>query len=64
MTKLMVKRRKMVLSLTPQPMHNQFKRPSVGSVSELHYIYTLRPKFNTFRIPRKCYFPANFAVWQ
>ena len=23
---------------------------------------TLRPKFNTFRIPRKCYFRANFAV--
>ena len=23
-----------------------------------------RSKFNTFRIPRKCSFPANFAVWQ
>ena len=22
----------------------------------------MRAKFNTFRIPRKCYFPANFAV--
>ena len=27
------------LSLTPQAMYNQFKRPSAGSVRELYYIY-------------------------
>ena len=27
--------RKTALSLTPQAMHNQFKRPSAGSVREL-----------------------------
>ena len=26
------------LSLTPQAMYNQFKRPSAGSVRELYYI--------------------------
>ena len=31
--------RKTVLSMTPQAMYNQFKRPSVGSVRELYYIY-------------------------
>ena len=30
---------KKVLSLTPQAMYNQFKRPSAGSVRELYYIY-------------------------
>ena len=33
------KLRKTALSLTPQAMYNQFKRPSAGSVSELYYIY-------------------------
>ena len=36
---LMAKLQKMALSLTPQAMYNQFKRPSTGSVSELYYIY-------------------------
>ena len=31
--------RKTVLSMTPQAMYNQFKRPSVGSVREFYYIY-------------------------
>ena len=31
--------RKTVLSMTPQAMYNQFKRPSAGSVRELYYIY-------------------------
>ena len=31
--------RKTALSLTPQAMYNQFKRPSVGIVRELYYIY-------------------------
>ena len=31
--------RKAALSLTPQAMYNQFKRPSAGSVRELYYIY-------------------------
>ena len=31
--------RKTVLSITPQTMYNQFKRPSVASVRELYYIY-------------------------
>ena len=35
----MAKRQKMALSLTPQAMYNQFKKPSAGSVSELYYIY-------------------------
>ena len=25
--------------MTPQKMHNQFKRPSAGSVGEYYYIY-------------------------
>ena len=29
----------MALSLTPQAMYNQFKRPSAGSGRELYYIY-------------------------
>ena len=33
------KLRKTALSLTPQAMYNQFKRPSVVSVRELYYIY-------------------------
>ena len=37
--KLMAKRQKTTLCLTPQAMYNQFKRPSAGSVSELYYIY-------------------------
>ena len=37
--KKMAKRKKMALSLTPQAMHNQFKRPSAGTVRELYYIY-------------------------
>ena len=37
--KLWPKLRKTALSLTPQAMYNQFKRPSAGSVSELYYIY-------------------------
>ena len=37
--KLMAKRQKTALCLTPQAMYNQFKRPSTGSVSELYYIY-------------------------
>ena len=37
--KLMAKRQKTALLLTPQAMYNQFKRPSAGSVSELYYIY-------------------------
>ena len=37
--KLMAKRQKRALCLTPQAMYNQFKRPSAGSVSELYYIY-------------------------
>ena len=36
--KLWPKLRKTALSLTPQAMYNQFKRPSAGSVSELYYI--------------------------
>ena len=36
--KLMAKRQKTPLCLTPQAMYNQFKRPSAGSVSELYYI--------------------------
>ena len=36
--KLMAKRQKTALCLTPQAMYNQFKRPSAGSVSELYYI--------------------------
>ena len=71
--------------LTPQAMHNQFKRPSAGSVRELYYIYRKilsnesRDYYQSgwlpsaqssmwflfssyFTIPRKCYFPANFAV--
>ena len=39
MTKLMAKRQKTALSLTPQAMHNQFKRPSEGIVRELYYVY-------------------------
>ena len=35
----MAKRQKTSLSLTPQAMYNQFKRPSAGSVRELYYIY-------------------------
>ena len=35
----MAKRRKTALYLTPQAMYNQFKSPSIGSVSELYYIY-------------------------
>ena len=31
--------RKTALSLTPQAMHKQFKRPSAVSVRELYYIY-------------------------
>ena len=31
--------RKTTLSLTPQAMNKQFKRPSAGSVRELYYIY-------------------------
>ena len=31
--------RKTALSLTPQAMYNQLKRPSTGSVRELYYIY-------------------------
>ena len=34
--------RKTALSLTPQAMCNQFKRPSTASVSELYYIYIKR----------------------
>ena len=35
--------RKTVLSLTPQAMYNQFKRPSsAGSVRELYYIERLK----------------------
>ena len=37
--KLRPKLRKTALSLTPQEMYNQFKRPSAGSVSELYYIH-------------------------
>ena len=37
--KLWPKLRKTALSLTPQAMYNQFKRPSAGSVSELYYTY-------------------------
>ena len=37
--RLMAKRQKTELSLTPQAMYNQFKKPSAGSVSELYYIY-------------------------
>ena len=37
--KLMAKRQKTALCLTPQAMYNQFKRPSAGIVSELYYIY-------------------------
>ena len=37
--KIMAKIAKTALSLTPQAMYNQFKRPSAGSVSELYYIY-------------------------
>ena len=36
MTKLMAKWQKTALSLTPQAMHNQFKRPYAWSVSELY----------------------------
>ena len=36
--KLMAKRQKTALCLTPQAMYNQFKRPSAGIVSELYYI--------------------------
>ena len=36
--KIWPKLRKTALYLTPQAMYNQFKRPSVGSVSELYYI--------------------------
>ena len=35
----MAKRHKAALSLTLQAMYNKFKRQSVGSVSELYYIY-------------------------
>ena len=35
--------RKMALSLTTQAMHNQFKKPSAGTVRELYYIYNLVP---------------------
>ena len=31
--------RKTALSLTPQAMYNQFKRPSAEIVSKLYYIY-------------------------
>ena len=31
--------RKAMLTLTPQAMNNQFKRPSAGSGRELYYIY-------------------------
>ena len=31
--------RKTALSLTPQAMYNQFKRPSAEIVRELYYIY-------------------------
>ena len=31
--------KKTALSLTPQAMQKQFKRPSAGSVRELYYIY-------------------------
>ena len=31
--------RKTALSLSPQAMYNQFKRPSAWSVRELYYIY-------------------------
>ena len=34
----MAKRKNTALSLTPQAMYNQFKRPSAGSPSELYYI--------------------------
>ena len=37
--KLMTKRQKTALFLTPQAMYNQFKRSSAGIVSELYYIY-------------------------
>ena len=36
--KLMAKRQKTALCLTPQAMYNQFKRPSARIVSELYYI--------------------------
>ena len=35
----MAKRQKMALSLTPQAMYNQCKRPSAGSIRELYCIY-------------------------
>ena len=37
--KLYEQLRKTALSLTPQAMYNQFKRPSAGSARELYYIY-------------------------
>ena len=36
---LIAKLQKIALYLTPEAMYNQFKRPSAGSVSELHYTY-------------------------
>ena len=37
--KLMAKRQKTAMCLTPQAMYSQFKRPSAGILSELYYIY-------------------------
>ena len=42
--KLSGQMRKTALSLTPQAMYNQFKRPYAGSVRELYYIYRKRLK--------------------
>ena len=39
LAKLYGQLRKTALSLTPQAMYNQFKRPSAGSTRELCYIY-------------------------
>ena len=55
--------RKTALSLTPQAMYNQFKRPSAGSVIEHYYIHRFKSNESRDHYQEDGYLPLREEIF-